>query len=56
VSELRQVSLFVAARVAKAAIEAGVATREGLPTDLEGLEKLAAAEAYLPEYLPLVKG
>ncbi len=53
VSELREVSLFVAARVAKVAIEAGVAAKENLPADVVSLERLAAESAYQPVYWPV---
>ncbi len=55
-SELHAVSLFVAARVAKAAIDAGVAGRADLPTDIDALHALANAAAYRPEYLPVRAG
>ena len=56
VSELHAVSLFVAARVAKQALEEGVAARDDLPRDLDRLHALATAAAYRPEYLPIARG
>lgn len=55
-SELLAVSLFVAARVAKAALDAGVAERDDLPRDLDQLHALVSEAAYRPEYLPLTRG
>lgn len=56
VRELREVSLHVAARVAKEALDSGVAKRTELPRDLPALEELAKKSAYVPEYVPLRKG
>lgn len=53
VRELRDVSLYVAARVAHEAITSGVAGAAGLPTDVGALEELARKTAYVPEYVPL---
>lgn len=53
VRELRDVSLFVAARVAKEALDSGVAGRSDLPHDLAHLSALAAASAYQPQYCPI---
>jgi malate dehydrogenase (oxaloacetate-decarboxylating) len=56
VRELRAVSFFVAAWVAKEALDSGVAGRSDLPHDLPSLEKLVAASAYEPVYLPIRRG
>jgi malate dehydrogenase (oxaloacetate-decarboxylating) len=55
-SELHAVSLFVAARVALEALEAGVAERDELPRDLDRLHALATEAAYRPEYVPITRG
>jgi len=56
VRELRDVSLFVAARVAREALVSGVAKNSELPRELPALEALAKKAAYVPEYVPLRKG
>ncbi len=56
VRELRDVALHVAARVVAQAVADGVATRQDLPSSLEELEALCRDVAYVPEYLPVVKG
>jgi malate dehydrogenase (oxaloacetate-decarboxylating) len=52
VEALGDVSVRVAARVAKRALEEGVAERTTLPADLDALERHARIVAWSPRYLP----
>jgi malic enzyme len=47
--DLRSISLQVATAVALAALEGGLAQKQGLPQDKEGMEALVAAAMWSPE-------
>lgn len=46
--DLRSISLRVATAVALAAVEGGLAQKEGLPQDEEGMEEVVAAAMWSP--------
>lgn len=55
VIEVREISVDIARAVIKCAVEEGLATEEGIPTDEKDLEEWVRVQMWDPEYRPLVK-